>query len=223
MEDFEKYEIFLLGSEQVGKTQFINKIRFNKFDEEYIPTINFVFFCKNLTINGEEKTIIFYDMTGNNDPKYKYLRIQTIKRSKAIFIMYDITNDESFRKIDEWMSLLKEINYTNIPIMILGNKLDLEKNRLISTEEGKKMAEKYGVLFNEISCYNETNINNFVIELVSKFVKSNNKTNKEGNLEKNKKIKKVKNKKNLRKSTRSKYRRAYESYNCSNNCECYGF
>ena len=60
---------------------------------------------------------------------YKY-----IKEMDRCFIVYDITDEDSFQRIEEWYNKIKEDKH-DIPIIILGNKSDLEESRKVSSEE----------------------------------------------------------------------------------------
>ena len=73
--------------------------------------------------------------------------------------MYDITNKLSFDEIENYyLPNINENCKANIPVLILGNKKDLEESREISTEQGKELASKYNYFFNEVSCNEIDNI-----------------------------------------------------------------
>lgn len=57
----------------------------------------------------------------------------------------------SFNGIDEWMGLLRDKRGDDASIAIVGNKIDLDKKRVITPEDGAEMAKKYGAFFIEVS------------------------------------------------------------------------
>ena len=124
--------------------------------------------------------------------------------------MYDISERVTFDGINHWIESIKDIKGDNFPIILLGNKCDLDEKRKVTKEEGKKLANDNGFLFLETSCKEGTNIEGSVEILVSKIIekrqleekenkqneKENNKNEKERNtfgLEKTQKKKKKKN------------------------------
>jgi small GTP-binding protein len=81
------------------------------------------------------------------------------KKSNAVLLVYDITDRNSFLTIQNYyMEKIKELCVKNIPIILLGNKTDLEKNRVISHEEGVVLALSYNIIFQETSCLKNENV-----------------------------------------------------------------
>ena len=75
--------------------------------------------------------------------------------------VYDITNLDSFLKLDSWVDEIKESvynNFQNISMILIGSKCDLECDRKVSIEQGKKFASKYGMKFLEVSAKESINI-----------------------------------------------------------------
>lgn len=66
-------------------------------------------------------------------------------------ILYDITNKNSFENVNKWIINIKNKKNKKGKIILIGNKNDLKNERIISFEEGKKLANKYNIYFNETS------------------------------------------------------------------------
>ena len=94
-----------------------------------------------------------------------------LKGAKGVFIVYDITRKESFDEIDEYIKLLKEVENNDIPMIILGNKCDLEDEREIPVEEGELKAKKYGADYIETSAVSGENILNALEILMGRVTK----------------------------------------------------
>jgi len=72
--------------------------------------------------------------------------------------MYDITNSNTLKQLPDWLQTIRE-NAGDIPIILIGNKLDLEESREVSREVGIKFAEKYNLsAFAEISTKTGKNV-----------------------------------------------------------------
>ena len=94
--------------------------------------------------------------------------------------MYDVADQRSFDEINGWIESIKEVKGDNFPIILIGNKCDLEK-RVISKEEGEKLAEEQGFLFMETSCKEGINIKESVQVLVHDIMEKRKMKQIEGN------------------------------------------
>ena len=99
---------------------------------------------------------MFYDTAG--EEKYKSIPKNHIKNVQGIILMYDITNKKSFDSIIDWISDVKEIKGENFPMILIGNKIDLNESREVTEEMGNELAEKNQIEFFETSNKDGTNI-----------------------------------------------------------------
>ena len=140
--------------------KFINK--------PYSPTKGFEFISKNIEVKKDNIIIKLqiYDTSGRekNGPFLK----QYFKDSNGIILVYDVTNKSSFDNLKIWIKEIKNESSENIPIFIIGNKIDDFKNRIITTEQGKKLVEENGLILCECSAKNGININFIFTKLTTK-------------------------------------------------------
>lgn len=97
-------------------------------------TITGVDFCINTVKFREDYAILQIWVLGNQE-RFQSLRHMYVSNSVGAIIIYDITNSNSVNKIEEWGHLIRELN-GNIPILLVGNKVDLEDIRKIPKEQG---------------------------------------------------------------------------------------
>ena len=159
-------KIMILGNTSVGKTSFIIKYTENTFQEVYLSTIGIDYKIKKLTYNEQKYNLYIYDTTG--EERFRSLSFNLIKFTEGVILMYDITNKSSFKSIPEWIESAREHKGENYPIIIIGNKIDLEERRKITTEEGENLAKKYGLDFFEISNKEDINIKEAIFTLFKK-------------------------------------------------------
>lgn len=76
----------------------------------------------------------------------------------GFILMYDITNEESFNSVQDWLTQIKTYSWDNAQIILVGNKCDMEDERVISFERGKQLAEHLKVQFFETSAKENTNV-----------------------------------------------------------------
>ena len=201
--NFPSIKLFLLGDSTVGKSSLILKYIKDTFKKIYTPTIGFDNKGKNIILkNGKKVKIHFCDTAGQE--RYRSIAFNLIKSATGIILMYDITKKETFKAIPEWVENVRDHKGKDFPIVLIGNKCDLEEKREVQIEEGKEEAIKNGFSFFETSSKDGINVQEAVLELVSKIFKPNenegiNEEEKEKQnyfkLEKEKKPKKKKNRK----------------------------
>ena len=161
-------KIMVLGNSAVGKTSFILKYTENTFQEVHLSTMGIDYKEKHIIIEGKKYRLSVYDTTGQE--RYKSLAFSLIKNTDGIILIYDVTNESSFKAVPDWIQSAREKKGENYPMIILGNKIDLEDERKVKTEDGEELAQKYGLDFYEISNKENVNIENAILTLVKKIL-----------------------------------------------------
>lgn len=90
----------------------------------------------------------------------------------GFILMYDITNEESFNSVQDWITQIKNYSWDNAQVILVGNKCDMEEERVISSERGKQLAEQLGVRFFETSAKENINVKVCMSLVSQKFGKS---------------------------------------------------
>jgi small GTP-binding protein len=174
--DFDKtFKCILLGHSAVGKTTFVNTIQGKQ--ENSITTIG----IESITILTEicdEKNRIELCDTGGQE-RFECVTRNYIRDVDGILLMFDVTNVDSFKKVDRWISSVKENNNKKYEMLLIGNKIDLNDKRIISKVEAKKKANNYNINYYECCPLNGLNVYEILIELILTLYK-----NKEKNKEK---------------------------------------
>ena len=137
-EVIKKIKILILGNTSVGKTSFILKYANNYFQEEYLSSIGIDFKVKEIIIKDNKYKLILYDTAGQE--RFKSLSLNVLKNADGVILIYDITDIKSFQSISEWIKNVKEMKRNNFPMILLGNKNDLEEQREVKIEDGEKLA-----------------------------------------------------------------------------------
>ena len=164
----ETIKIIILGNSEVGKTSFLIRFTKNKFDETYLATIGIDYKYRIINIENKLYKLTFYDTAG--EERYKSIPKNHIKNVQGIILMYDITNKKSFDSIIDWISDVKEIKGENFPMILVGNKIDLNESREVTEEMGYELAEKNQIEFFETSNKDGTNIQEAGLEIVYKIL-----------------------------------------------------
>jgi small GTP-binding protein len=168
-----QFKIAVVGDPTVGKTSLVLRYTNNAFRRSYVSTLGV--HVSNKIYKTEDSTIIqlvLWDVGGQD--RFKIMRRQFYQGSDAIFLVFDLTNPESFGNIPLWYSEIKKnINLPEEEItgFIIGNKKDLE-NKKITSEGAQKLAEQFNLMYLETSALSGENVDHAFTTLAKQLFES---------------------------------------------------
>ena len=136
-EDKEIKEINLgiMGGSEVGKTVILDVFSGDEFREDMMITIGTKCLKKKIQLeNGREIRLILWDSAGAQRFSSTGFKTLAQHNAKGIVLVFDVTRKDSFDDINWWLEEIKD-NFPNISLFLLGNKIDLEKNKWQVTQE----------------------------------------------------------------------------------------
>ncbi|KAL0021558.1 hypothetical protein WJX77_008815 [Trebouxia sp. C0004] len=140
--EFLQYKLVILGDGAVGKTSLSLRFSEDKFSKSYKQTIGVDFFLKQLTLPGDKRVAVqLWDIGGQTIASRMVSNY--IYGAQAILLTYDITNFQSFRDLEDWMSVVQKV-YTqaDMPYLaILANKADLTHMRTVRPAQHTEFAD----------------------------------------------------------------------------------
>ena len=161
-------KLLLIGDSCVGKTSLLLRFCDNFFPESHMATIGVEFKEKIITINDKNYKIHLWDTAGQE--RYSSLTKNFYKHAQGIIFVYDVNNIESFQNLKNW---IKNPDYEkrNLKIIIVGNKIDLKKE--ISTDDLKRLANRYSCKYFEVSAKNNINVNSIFESITEEIINDN--------------------------------------------------
>jgi small GTP-binding protein len=159
------FKVIAVGDGSVGKTSITIRFCEGKFSQEYLMTIGANFGVKQNTVSfGEENKDIKLQIwdTGGQE-RFSPIRELYYKGALGALVVFDVTNMDSFDHVPKWFSEVRK-NVSNIPITLIGNKIDIP-NRVVSYDEGMKMARKCAAPYRETSAKTGERIDDVFLEL----------------------------------------------------------
>jgi len=163
---FDQYNcrLVLLGGGAVGKSSLTLQFIQNIFVEEYDPTIEDSY-RKQVRIDEETQLLDILDTAGQEE--YSAMRDIYMRSGDGVLLVYSTTSRSSF---DEVVSLREQVlrckDEERVPMVLVGNKADLEDQRQVSSSEGRDLAKSFGIPFFETSALHRTNVDESFFELV---------------------------------------------------------
>jgi small GTP-binding protein len=163
------YKVVLIGDSGVGKTNLMTQYARNEFNLHSKSTIGVEFMNKTIEYDNNIIKIQIWDTAGQE--RYRALTSAYFRGASGVVLLYDITHHISFENITKiWIPLVKS-HLENIPIILIGNKSDLEEFREVKLEESEKCASINNLLFTETSSKDNIGIEDAFYKLIEKMYK----------------------------------------------------
>ena len=151
-------KVGLLGDGRVGKSAICNTFIGVDFINEAISTIGFEKFDKKLQVeDGKEIKLVLWDIAGQE--RFRSAAFKTIRSVQGIALVFDVTFKPSFENVEKWLNDIKE-NLDNPSLVLLGNKIDLPKDKWqVTQEEIDELCNKKKLKFYATSAKENKGIN----------------------------------------------------------------
>ena len=139
----------LIGDSTVGKTSIIGKYLDKNFSDKTKNTVGIDFKNIKLKIDDENIYLQLWDTAGQE--KYRSMTTSYYRGVNIIIIVFDVTNKISFEHVKDWIDNINNFAKMNVIKILVGNKIDLNDLRVISFDDGKKVADFYSIKYYETS------------------------------------------------------------------------
>ncbi|KAK8893991.1 hypothetical protein M9Y10_022421 [Tritrichomonas musculus] len=168
------FKFVLIGDSAVGKTAMCKKFCENTFDDHQPQTVALEFGTRSIEIEGQRIKLQIWDTAGQE--RFHSITRAYFRSSTAIFLIYDVTNRDSFAHLSGWIEDAQRLSPANSIKVLVGNKTDLvngssennnetqKSKRAVLTEEANDFAQQNGLKFFETSALSGDRINDTFIE-----------------------------------------------------------
>jgi len=135
------YKIVIIGDTGVGKTCFIERYCNDRYTDTYMPTIGVDFLIKTIEYNGNSIKLQIWDPASGRE-RFRSITSSYYRKSHCFFLVYDITNEISFRNMLSWYNDIIRYSTMNSIVIMVGTKKDLTQSRVVSAEEAMEIAKE---------------------------------------------------------------------------------
>jgi small GTP-binding protein len=161
-------KIVLIGDSGVGKTNLLSRFTRDQFNPDSKSTIGVEFATKTLEIEGKTVKAQIWDTAGQE--RYRAITSAYYRGAIGALLLYDVTSALTFQSLTRWLQELRENADSNIVVMLVGNKCDLQELRAVATDEGVGFAKTESLLFIETSALDATNVQESFKKLITEVV-----------------------------------------------------
>ncbi|KAL6080032.1 Ras-related protein Rab7 [Balamuthia mandrillaris] len=154
-------KVILLGDSGVGKTSLMDRYVNKKYSEQYKATIGADFLTKEVQVDKKFITLQIWDTAGQE--RFQSLGNSFYRGADCCILVYDVCNSKSFEALTNWRTeFLVQANVTDpdhYPFVVIGNKVDQEDRRAVSTKAGENWCRERGDMpFFEASARDAVNV-----------------------------------------------------------------
>uniref|UniRef100_A0A3Q3W243 small monomeric GTPase n=1 Tax=Mola mola TaxID=94237 RepID=A0A3Q3W243_MOLML len=158
------HKVIMVGSGGVGKSALTLQFMYDEFVEDYEPT-KADSYRKKVVLDGEDVQIDILDTAGQED--YAAIRDNYFRSGEGFLLVYSITEHESFTATSEFREQILRVKEEEaIPLLLVGNKSDLEERRQVSADEAAAKAAEWGVQYVETSAKTRANVDKVFFDLM---------------------------------------------------------
>ena len=148
-------KILLIGDSSVGKTSLLFRYTDNYFSEEMISTIGVEYKEKVITLNNRKIALQIWDTSGQE--RFRSITQNFYRGADGVFFVFDVTNKNSFENIKVWLNEPQVVELNSQKILV-GNKIDLKEQRVISKEKMEELGVKINLVSFETSAKTGENV-----------------------------------------------------------------
>ena len=157
------FKIIVIGDSNVGKSCLTMRATRNYYEEFYSPTLGFEFFTLTIKINDCYVKLQIWDTSGQET--YNSLISSFYRCSSLAILAYSVDDKKSFDHLNFWLNEIKTQSNPDVIIFLIGNKVDLINNKVISTEIAQNFVDNNNIFqFFETSAKTGYNAKNVFIE-----------------------------------------------------------
>lgn len=150
------FKYIIIGDTGVGKSCLLLQFTDKRFQPVHDLTIGVEFGARMINIDGKQIKLQIWDTAGQES--FRSITRSYYRGAAGALLVYDITRRETFEHLTTWLDDAKAHSSSQMVIMLIGNKCDLDAKREVKYEEGEAFAKEHGLVFMETSAKTAQNV-----------------------------------------------------------------
>eukprot|EP00731_Ephydatia_muelleri_P027028 Em0018g1128a len=150
------FKYIIIGDTGVGKSCLLLQFTDKRFQPVHDLTIGVEFGARMINIDGKQIKLQIWDTAGQES--FRSITRSYYRGAAGALLVYDITRRDTFEHLTSWLEDARQHSSSNMVIMLIGNKSDLDAKREVTQEEGNAFAKEHGLVFMETSAKTAANV-----------------------------------------------------------------
>ena len=156
-----KIQVIILGDGAVGKTSLLKMYQDKQFTQSHMATIGLDYVSSTFhSPKGEDIAVKIWDTAGQE--RFRTITYSFYKQANGVIVTFDVTNATSFNNVKNWLESIYQHADPNIVKALVGNKIDLENDRVVTYEEAKRLADQNKMPYFETSAKLNKNVDELI-------------------------------------------------------------
>eukprot|EP01111_Echinosteliopsis_oligospora_P000063 TRINITY_DN1005_c0_g1_i1.p1 TRINITY_DN1005_c0_g1~~TRINITY_DN1005_c0_g1_i1.p1 ORF type:complete len:212 (+),score=31.16 TRINITY_DN1005_c0_g1_i1:34-669(+) len=156
-------KILLIGESGVGKSSLLLRYTEDVYTGLFIATIGVDFKIHKVTVGDKTVKLQIWDTAGQE--RFRSITNSYYRGAHGVLLCYDITDDQSFEGLSQWLKDLKKSISESTPIILVGLKSDLKEKRAVSEQQAQNFAEVNGLKYIECSAKTHQNVDSVFYQI----------------------------------------------------------
>lgn len=156
------FKYIIIGDSAVGKSCLLLQFTDKRFQPVHDLTIGVEFGARMINIDSKQIKLQIWDTAGQES--FRSITRSYYRGAAGALLVYDITRRDTFTHLTTWLDDARQHSNSNMVIMLIGNKTDLDERRAVTREEGEQFAREHGLIFMETSAKTAANVEEAFIQ-----------------------------------------------------------
>ncbi|KAK8881080.1 hypothetical protein M9Y10_003808 [Tritrichomonas musculus] len=162
-------KIVLLGATSVGKTSIICRAVSDEFDSEMPATIGACYTAKQVQLSDVTVNLQIWDTAGQE--RFRTLAPMYYRGSVIALLVFSLIEESSLNDVKNWANEMKHQTDEMPKLFVIGNKMDLVDERVITTEQGEEVAKELNAIYCEVSAKSGRGIEELFVNVAEESAK----------------------------------------------------
>jgi len=162
------FKLVLIGDSGVGKSCLLLRFADDAFTESYISTIGVDFRFRTVKVEKKTVKLQIWDTAGQE--RFRTITSAYYRGADGIIMVYDVTNQESFEHVNDWLSEVNRYASEGTCKLLVGNKSD-KGDKVVPSDKAKAFADSLGIPFLETSAKNASNVEEAFLTMTAELIK----------------------------------------------------
>ncbi|KAG7558239.1 hypothetical protein FFLO_02802 [Filobasidium floriforme] len=142
-------KLLLIGDSGVGKSCLLLRFCDDAWTPSFITTIGMFSKIRTIELDGKRIKLQIWDTAGQE--RFRTITTAYYRGAMGILLVYDVTDEKSFNNIRTWHANIEQHASEGVNKILIGNKCDWDEKRAVTLEQGRQLADEFGLRFLETS------------------------------------------------------------------------